>query len=263
MFWWILLGILVLLLILPLGASIFYDAAGIRVLVVAGPIRFTVFPMKKKPPKEEKPKEEPTQEPVPEPASEESAPVEPKPEPPVEAPATEEPKALPTGDVKKPHTPLPEAPKPPKDKDEESNGGSLVDFLPLVDLVLKFLGEFFHKTLHIDVLYLKLTMAGGDPADLAISYGNTWAALGNLWPYIDRMFTIKKRDIQIQCDFEASESLVNARVDITTTLARLLGLLFGYAFRILIKFLQIRSEQKKKAAAAKKQVTNPKNHKAV
>lgn len=254
MFWWILLGILVLLLILPLGASIFYDAQGVRVLVVAGPIRFTVFPMKKKPPKEEKNKEEPSNE---EPTD------EPKPDPPVEAVPAEEPKALPEGERKK-QTPLPEAPKPPEPaKEKESDGGSLLDFLPLVELALKFVGEFFHKTIHIDVLYVKMTMAGGDPADLAISYGNTWAALANLWPYIDRMFTIKKRDIQIQCDFEASESLVNARVDLTITLARILGLVFGYAFRILIKFLQIMNDRKKKAAAAKKTKIPANNEKAV
>lgn len=247
MFWWILLGILVLLLILPLGASIFYDAAGVRVLVVAGPIRFTVFPMKKKPPKEEPPKEE---------SSEEH-----KTEEPVEAAPVEEPKALPEGE-KKEQTALPEAPKPPEPpKEKEPDGGSLLDFLPLVELVLKFVGEFFHKTIHIDVLYLKMTMAGGDPADLAINYGNTWAALGNLWPYIDRMFTIKKRDIQIQCDFESSESKVNARVDLTVTLARLLGLVFGYAFRILFKFLMIMWDRKKKADAAKKEKSKPANNK--
>ena len=251
MFWWILLGILVLLLILPLGASIFYDAAGVRVLVVAGPIRFTVFPMKKKPPKEEKPKEE---------APKEETFEEPKPAEVAEAASAEEPKALPEGETKT-QTPLPDAPKPPEaPKEKEPDGGSLTDFLPLVELVLKFVGEFFHKTIHIDVLYVKMTMAGGDPADLAISYGNTWAALGNLWPYIDRMFTIKKRDIQIQCDFEASESLVNARVDITITLARLLGLVFGYAFRILFKFLMIMWDRKKKAEAAKKQVSKPANN---
>ena len=248
MFWWILLGILVLLLLLPLGASIFYDAAGVRVLVVAGPIRFTVFPMKKKPPKEEKPKEDPK-------------PEESVTETPAETVPADEPKALPAGAEKKTTTPLPEAPKPPQEKEPE--GGSLLDFLPLVELALKFVGEFFHKTLRIDVLYVKMTMAGSDPADLAISYGNTWAALGNLWPYIDRMFTIKKRDIRIQCDFEASESLVNARVDITITLARLLGLVFSYGFRILVKFLKIMNDRKKKAAEAKKQVINAKNNKAV
>jgi hypothetical protein len=211
--------------------------------------------MKKKPPREKAPKEQPAAENAEENPSEEPVPAEP-----VEPTPVEEPTALPAGEVKKTPTPLPEAPKPPKEK--EPDGGSLLDFLPLVELVLKFVGEFFHRTLHIDVLYLKMTMAGGDPADLAINYGNTWAALGNLWPYIDRMFTIKKRDIQIQCDFESSESLVNARVDITITLARLLGLVFGYAFRILIKFLQIMWDRKKKAEAAKK-LNNPKNNKAV
>lgn len=254
MFWWILLGILVLLLILPLGASIFYDAAGVRVLVVAGPIRFTVFPVKKKPPKEEKSEESPKEEPK----------EEPEPEAPAEAPSVEDPKALPSGE-KKVKMPLPEAPKPPEQpKEKEPDGGSLLDFLPLVELALKFVGEFFHKTIHIDVLYVKMTMAGGDPADLAINYGNTWAALGNLWPYIDRMFTIKKRDIRIQCDFEASESLVNARVDITITLARLLGLVFGYAFRILVKFLQIMNDRKQKAKAAKTEKNkSANNNKAV
>lgn len=256
MFWWILLGILVLLLILPLGASIFYDAAGVRIQVVAGFLRFTVFPMKKKPPKEQASQAEKSAEDLPEEAPTEA----PQPAESLPEPAPEVPQAAPVAE-KKPQTPLPEAPKPPKEK--EPDGGSLMDFLPLVELVLKFVGEFFHKTLHIDVLYLKMTMAGGDPADLAISYGNTWAALGNLWPYIDRMFTIKKRDIQIQCDFEASETLVNARVDITTTLARLLGLILGYAFRILIKFLKIMWDRKKKADAAKKEKNNANNKKAV
>ena len=233
MIWWFLLGILVLLLILPLGASIFYDAEGVRVLVVAGPIRFTVFPLKKKKPKTKTVSEEPQK-----PADEvqESAGSE-----------AEEPKPA--------QTPLPEAPKPPQ-APKEPDGGSITDFLPLVELALKFVGEFFYKTIHIDVLFLKLTMAGDDPADLAISYGNAWAALGNLWPYIDRMFTIKKRDIQIQCDFEGCQTLVNARVDVTVTLARLLGLVINYGVRILVKFLKIQKNRKSSA----KQNTNPANN---
>lgn len=224
--WWIFLGILALILLLPIGASIFYDAAGVRVLVIGGPIRFTVFPMKKKKDQKEpeKKKEEPEK-------KEEPAPAQPQPQP-----AADEKPAL------------PEAPKPPQAPEEK--GGSLLDFLPLVELALKFVGEFFHKTLHIDVLYVKLTMAGDDPADLAINYGRTWEALGNFWPYIDRMFTIKKRDIRVQCDFEASETLVNARVDITVTLARLLGVVLNYGFRIGVKFLQILWSRKKAADAA-------------
>ena len=225
MIWWILLGILVVLLILPLGVSLRYDEAGVRVLVLAGPVRFIVFPAKKK---EEKPK---------------------KKEPP-KASGEASGSAGEPAQEKKPAA-LPEAPKPPaaekKPEEDEAPGGSWMDFLPLVELTLKFVGEFFGKTLHIDVLYLKLTMAGDDPADLAINYGRAWAALGNLWPRIDDLLTIKKRDIRLQCDFEASETLVNARVDITVTLARLLGLVINYGVRILIKFLKIQNKRNEQA----------------
>lgn len=239
MVWWILLGILVLLLILPLGISARYDAEGICVRVVAGPIRFTVFPRKKNTPKKEKPKADT-------PGYKKSeAPAD------IEASAETAEKTAdasnqqPVTDNPKP-TPLPEAPKPPAAV-KESAGGSLKDFLPLVELALQLVGEFFHRTIHIDVLYVKVTLAGDDPADLAILYGNAWAALGNLWPYLDRMFTIKNRDVQIQCDFQAVESLVTARVDLTVTLARLFGLLFTRGVPILVKFWKIMNLRKKQS----------------
>ena len=60
--WYITLAILVLLAILPLGASVLYDEDGARVRIVAGPLKIQVFPLKKKPkkdkPKQEKPKKE-------------------------------------------------------------------------------------------------------------------------------------------------------------------------------------------------------------
>lgn len=219
--WWIALGVLVLLAILPLGASILYDEAGVRVNVIIGPIRFTVFPVKKK---VKKPQQAQSEKQEPEQPNTAAAPAKPQ------------------------H----EAAKPAQEEKKEPAGGSLMDFLPLVELALKFVGDFFGKTLHIDVLYLKLTMAADDPADLAINYGRAWAALGNLWPKIDDLLTIKKRDIRLQCDFEASQTLVNARVDITLTLGRLLGLVLGYGCRILFRFLKILDKRKKAAAQ-----TNP------
>ena len=67
--WYITLAILILLAILPLGASVLYDAEGVRVRVVAGPLKFQVFPLKKKPkkdkPKKDKPKKEKKKKPAP------------------------------------------------------------------------------------------------------------------------------------------------------------------------------------------------------
>ena len=57
--WWIFLGILALILLLPLGASIFFDADGLRIRVIAGPVWFTVFPMKKTDKPAEKKEEKP------------------------------------------------------------------------------------------------------------------------------------------------------------------------------------------------------------
>ena len=214
--WLITLGMLILLAVLPLGISVKYNSEGPQARVVLGPLRITVFPFPKKERKEKK--------------------KEPKPE--LE-------KAPPPEPV--PQNPAP-PPKPKEAKPKEEKGGSLLDFLPLVKLALRLLGDLRRK-LRLDVLELKLIMGGGDPANLAINYGRAWAAVGNLMPQLERIFVIKKRDIEVECDFTASETLVIARLDLTITLGRLLSLVGVYAIRALITFLKI--NKKRKGGAAK------------
>ena len=62
--WWITLGIITLLAILPLGVRILYDAEGPLVKLVLGPVKLTVFPRPKKeaePQKGKKQKPEPVE----------------------------------------------------------------------------------------------------------------------------------------------------------------------------------------------------------
>lgn len=121
---------------------------------------------------------------------------------------------------------------------EAKKGGKLTDFLPIVQTILDFLGDFRRK-IRVNLLQLKLTMAGDDPCDLAVNYGRAWAALGNLEPQLDRLFIIKKKDLQIQCDFEETETKIAARLDLTITVGRLLGLTARYGFRVLREFISI------------------------
>ena len=121
---------------------------------------------------------------------------------------------------------------------EAKKGGKLTDFLPIVQTILDFLGDFRRK-IRVNLLQLKLTMAGDDPCDLAVNYGRAWGALGNLEPQLDRLFVIKKKDLQIQCDFEETETKIAARLDLTITVGRLLGLTARYGFRVLREFLSI------------------------
>ena len=207
--WLIALAVLVLLAVLPLGVSVKYDSGGPLVRLLAGPGKLTLYPRPKKKPKPEK-----------------KAPEKPaKPE----KPKQEEPKL--------PQPPKEEAPKP------QEKGGRALDFLPLVKTALDLLGDFRRK-LRVKNLELKLILAGNDPCDLAVNYGRANAAMGNLLPQLERLFVIKKRDIQVECDFTASETLVIARLDVTITLGRLLSLGVRYGLRALKEFLTIKKKRK-------------------
>ena len=219
--WWITLGILFLLAILPLGASVKYDKDGTLVKIIAGPVRIKVFPMKKK----DKPSKEADK-------KADGKPAEP-------APKAEPPMTLPREEL------------PKKKEEKKKQGGSILDFLPLVRLAFDFLGGFRRK-LRLNRLELKITLAGDDPCDLALNYGRAWEALGNLMPKLEKWFVIKKRDLDVQCDFTASETVIYARLDITITLGRIISLVVVYAVRALIEFLKIKKLRKQNEGGAEK-----------
>ena len=128
-------------------------------------------------------------------------------------------------------------------KAENKSGGSVTDFLPLVKTGFSFLNSF-RKKLCVDRLELNVILAGGDPCDLAVNYGKAWAALGNLMPHVERFLLIKKRDINVACDFSASQTLVFADMQITITLGRLLYLVIWYGVRLVIDYMKIVNKRK-------------------
>ena len=206
--WLITLGILILLGILPLGVSAIFDEDGPRVRIVAGPLKIQVFPLpqkKKKPAKEKKPE-----------SSEDTSSKQKKQPPKTKA----------------------NAPSNQTKKEKKKSGGPITDFLPLVGVVLKFL-DGFRRKLRVNVLELKLIMAADDPCDLAVNYGRAWAAVGNLMPRLERVFVIQKRNIDVECDFTADKTRVLARLDLTITLGRMLGLVFALIGRAGVELIKI------------------------
>ena len=201
--WLITLGVLILLAIAPLGVSAVYDAQGLLLRVIAGPVRITLLPKKQKdskPKKEKKPKQS----------------------------------------EKKKQS---KAPKPKTAEPKKAKGGSLTDFLPLVQTALDMLVSFKNK-LRVNRLEMKLIMAADDPCDLAVNYGRAWAALGNLMPQLERIFVIKKRDLEVECDFTSDKTLIIARLDLTITLGRLISLVVVYGIRLLREYLNIMNKRK-------------------
>lgn len=144
----------------------------------------------------------------------------------------------------------------PKQKHEEKNpthhksdnpkgekGGSYREFLPIIRTIIAFLEELRRK-IRVRRLELKMILAGDDPSDLAVNYGRAWAALGNLMPQLERFLVIKKRNIEVECDFTAEETLIYARVDATISLIRLLHLLLRHGIKLLKQFVDLNKIRK-------------------
>ena len=207
--WGVFFVCLLVLAWIPLGIRVSYGEAGFEARVIAGPVKITLFPRKKRKKKlkttdsSEKTTEETTKSP-----SEKKRP---------EAETTE------------------------KDEPGMQSGGSLERFVPWIRLGLDFLGALRRK-IRLDNLYLHVVLAGDDPCDLAVNYGRAWAAVGDLLPKLERIFAIRKRDIQVGCDFAAEKITVAVRGDMTMTLGRTLCLGTIYGIRALKIFLTMKRE---------------------
>lgn len=236
MSWLITLGVLGILAALPIGVRMRYDEEGFFARVIAGPVSFALYPFPKKEKKQKKRKKAGR-------GGSAEAGASPAREPPATSGAPH-----PEGSFPQPGGTQKALPKPPQPPPEPKSrkGGSVLDFLPFAKLALELGGDFLFRLLTFDRIFVRVVMASGDKGALAVNYGKTWAALGNLLPLLDRRFRIKKRDIQVGCDFEASQSRILARADIRVALGGLLALAVHYGVRGLIEFIKFKRKQKRR-----------------
>lgn len=203
----IILGILIVLALIPLGAHVRYDSDGPMVKIIAGPVRIQLLPKKKKKKKAKKEKKEKKE--------------------------------------KKKKAPKPKKPEEKKPKEKKPIGGLIRDFYPFVKLGLSFLGCFFRK-LRVPILKLHVGFGGqGDSAKAALNYGRAWAAIGALMPALRKKLRIKKEDITASCDFTSGEMLIYAELKIYFFLGDLVAMAVHYGFRALRLYLAMKMRHKK------------------
>lgn len=128
-------------------------------------------------------------------------------------------------------------------KTKSESGGNIRDFIPLVQTALEFLNTFRQK-IRITNLKMRLTIGDPDPFDLSIKYGRGWAILGNTMPLIEQIFVIKKRDLQITCDYSAVKSTLYVSGDISILFGRLFYILLYYGTHALKQYLNIKNSKK-------------------
>ena len=131
--------------------------------------------------------------------------------------------------------------KPAEKKKNPLLSGGVDGLMQLLTLALDTLGDLRRK-LRVNALMLHVTVPGGDdPAKAAMNYGRAWAAIGALTPAVERLFVIKKRDIQPELNYNETQMKVDAHLVTTITIGRSLAL----ALRAGVGFLKILNERKK------------------
>ena len=63
-------------------------------------------------------------------------------------------------------------------------------------------------------------------------------------PRLEKVLVIKKRDIDVECDFTASQTTIYARLDLTITLGRILAIAVVYGFRAVVELIKIKNKRK-------------------
>jgi len=212
----IILAVLWLLGRIRLGGWVRYDENGLAVKVLAGPLRFTVFPRK--------------------PLSEaEKA-----------ARKAREGKKRAKQEAKKARAEARKAKKKARrgekrpGEEPEKKGGALPPLLDLLPLAAEAAGGL-KRRIRIDELTVHLTWAAEEPAQAALGFGRANAVMGMIWPLLDHNFDVKKHDLGVQVDFNRSSPDVMCRAALTMRLGQLLG----FGLRLGCKLLAVWSRSRK------------------
>lgn len=149
--------------------------------------------------------------------------------------------------------------KPPKEKKKPKKerpqkkpftGEQIVALVrQLIPLALEAAGSFRRK-LRIDVLDARLVVGEPDPADAAMHYGQSSAALGALWGPLNEAFQIKDGRARVDVDFQQEHWALWGRVQMTLTVGQLVWLGLRYGAAVLNILRETRKESKKEQRKA-------------
>lgn len=222
-----LLVLLLLVLLLPARVQVMLRQEKFFLWVGLGPFRLRLLPWKEKKPKKQKKSEKP----------EEAKPQnrEPPPSPPPQA--------------ERPGVAARPAPQIRKEKESTpvSGGMGKLDIPYIMDLIhlgLSAMGQF-RRALRVDRFLLDCAIATGDAAKTAMAYGAAAAGVGMFLPLLEENLRVRKKDIQVICDFEGTESQIFLEVQVSALVFQLLII----GIKVLRGFLRLRKQHDQEAVS--------------
>lgn len=212
----VLVGLIVLVMLVPIGADIRYEDEVIRISAKAAGIKLQLIPKPKREPKAEKHKKE-------------------KP--------------------KKEKKPKPEKEKKEPEKKKKSLPFNAEEILELLKIVLGGFGRFGRK-FKIERFVLHWIAAGWDPYITARTFSLVNAGLSQLAPICTERFHCRDSSVWTDIDFVRENMFLEFGLTTTIRIGQILGVGFSIGFgavKVLIRSkLRAKREAKEEAAALKK-----------
>ncbi len=222
-----LLVLLLLILLLPARVRVMLRQEKFFLWVGLGPFRLRLLPWKEKKPKKQKKPEKP----------EEAKPQK------RETPPSPPPQAARPGEAAGP------APQIRKEKESTPASGGMekLDIPYIMDLIHLGLSamEQFRRALRVDRFLLDCAIATGDAAKTAMAYGAAAAGVGMFLPLLEENLRVRKKDIQVICDFEGTESQIFLEVQVSALVFQLLII----GIKVLRGFLRLRKQHDQEAVS--------------
>lgn len=135
---------------------------------------------------------------------------------------------------------------PKKEAAEQTKaGGPAKLLLRLLPLALEAGGQFRRK-LQVDLLRLEVTAGAPDPADAAMIYGRTNAALGAAWQPLTTAFHVKDGCASVRIDFDSDRTTVYGITALSIKVGQALWLGLYFGAKALRQIILLRGEQNKK-----------------
>lgn len=124
--------------------------------------------------------------------------------------------------------------KPKEEEPKEKKGGAIGPIKAYLPLVGDAAGALIHR-IRIDLMELEFISAAEDPAAAAMTFGYSNAAIGMIWPILEKNFTVKKRDLRTGVDFNAKKPTVYLKASFSARI----GQLVSFALILGVKLLKI------------------------
>ena len=222
-----LLALLAVLLLLPARVRVMLQEETFFLWAGLGPFRLRLLPWKERQPKEEKKpakckKQKRQQEPAPLPSQMEADQAAPG-----DAPQVCRERA--------------------KKKRSSFGGGKKLDISYIIELLklgLSAAGQF-RRALRVDHFFLDCTIASGDAAQTAMAYGAVATGVGLLLPLLEERLRVRKKDIQVVCDFEGTASRVFLDVQMSALVFQLLMI----GIKVLREYLRLGKQHDQEAVS--------------